>query len=226
MKLHKALPELVQLIIVVLLTFYGVYERINDKFNFIDSLIQYIPLLIISFIAIWAMYKSKGLVSFLLVLITFYPNGIMEFASWLFGIFDNGINLDGYVALRLVITVFLIMMVISYLFDNPKTSKKNYNIEIGVLFGYLAYSLLYQSVPNALYLLVLPLVIYVFGSDFLGVLFMISKLITIPLILFKTLDANIELSNSAWIYYILGIVLLVFSFVALSKNISKNGYKA
>lgn len=225
MKLNKAIPEFIQLIFVVILTVFGVYQRISNHSDFIDSLIQYLPLLFISFVIIWAMYKSKGFVSHLILLITFYPNGITEFSNWVFRLFDHGIQLDGFVAIRLLITIFLLVMVISYLFDNPKTSKKHYNIELGVLFGYLLYSLMFQNVPNALYLVVLPLIVYVFGSDFLGVMFMISKLIPLPFMLFDALRNHVEISNQGWIDYILGIALLVLAFVALSHNISKKGHK-
>ncbi len=224
MKIHKSFSDTIHLIIVSALTLFGFFSALSQQQDFMDTLIQYLPLLIVSIIIILAMLKGKGLVAYLLLLLTFYSSGISNFVSWFFGIFDNGFSFEFSLLIEVVVALFLLWMVVSYMFDAPKAQKKTMGIELFALLVYVLFQLVFYSATNALYTALIPLIIYLYASDFLGVSYLLSRLITAPLILIDNLLNDVPITPLLTIRTLLVLVVLAVTVYAFVVSLGKKGY--
>lgn len=224
MKIHKSFSDTVHLIIIAVLTLYGFFSALSRQSDFLSVLIQYLPLVIVSAVIIWSMVKSKGMVAYLLLLFTFYPNGINNFITWFFGLFSNGFSFDFELILGLFITLFLLWMVIAFAFDGPKASKKKVNLEILVLLAFIAYQIVFYGISTAMFMSMIPVIIYLFASDFLGLSFLLSRLIAVPFTFIYNLTNNYTITLLYAVRTIFGVALLVFIIVALVSNSKRRGY--
>ncbi|PKK87433.1 MAG: hypothetical protein CVV63_01055 [Tenericutes bacterium HGW-Tenericutes-8] len=159
----------------------------------------------------------------MLVLLTFYSSGISNFVTWFFGLFDNGFSFEFSLLIEAVIALFLLWMVISYMFDAPKAQKKTMGIEIFALLVYVTYQLVFFSATNALYTALIPLIIFLFASDFLGVSYLLSRLITVPLILIDNLLNDVPITPLLTIRTLLALGVLAITVYAFIVSLSNKG---
>lgn len=224
MNIHKRFTDTVHLIIVSVLTVFGFFTALQTRLDFIDALIQYLPLLIVSVIIIWAMLKGKGLVAYLLLLLTFYSAGISNFVTWFFGVFDNGFTFEFRLLIEVVVALFLLWMIVSYVFDAPKAQKKTMGIEMLALLVYVLYQLVFYSATNALYTALIPMIIFLFASDFLGISYLLSRLITVPLFFINNILNDVPITPILTVRTLLSFVVLAVVLYALIVSIGKKGY--
>lgn len=224
MKIHKSFSDTVHLIIIAVLTLYGFFSALSRQSDFLSAVIQYVPLVIVSAVIIWAMVKSKGMVAYLLLLFTFYPNGINNFVTWFFSLFSNATTFNFELIIGLFITLFLLWMVIAFAFDGPKASKKTLNLEVMVLLGFVAYQMIFYGISNAMFMAMIPIIIYLFASDFLGLGFLLSRLIAVPFTFIYNLQNNYTITALYAVRTIFAIALLTFIIIALLSNTKRRGY--
>jgi hypothetical protein len=218
------IPELFQWIILGVISLFVLFRTLENNSEILDFFIALLPVAFILFAVFLLVIKKQLLPAHLLLLFAFFDNGLRDLfvglLSYHFIIEKMLVKIDMILILTAIVSVYLILMVASYLFDFKIPKIDSYKSVyfpyfIFIIFGYFCFGF-----TNLIMFLLISLIVLFAGSKLGAISILLSSVIAFP---FQIIELFVDKAQDNtmifdWIIYIGSIYVIYVLIVSFISN--------
>ena len=222
-KFSQLIPNFIQVIILVVLSVYYLYQRLNLNLAVFDMLRIFLPALFSISAVLYLLSRKKMFASHLVLFITafLYPGtkALKDVLSFDFGSMEMSVTITLSMILYVIIFIYFVLMILSYLLNHSVSSSTHHGKVVIIVFLSLVLLYLFDGISVGFLLFLTPLISIAFGHQIASLLLVLAILIDIPFQVIEWIMAN-SLFDQTLGYYVFvcfGLVLIFYNVKYLFK---------
>ncbi|MFA7106831.1 MAG: hypothetical protein WC154_05970 [Candidatus Izemoplasmatales bacterium] len=215
-KMSRKIPNFVQLFVLLLLTFYYLWQHLNLRAPIFDMLRELLPALLIVIAVVVLVARKKLFAGHTVLFITAYMNpgkaAIMTLLGFNFQTmeFNNEIVLS--TVIYAVIFIYMILMILSYLLNDSLSNSNHKGKVVALILASLIFINFANNIGISFFFALALFASLAFGAQVSSLLIVLAILIDLP---FQIIDyiMNSSLLDQSLGYFIFSFIGLVLIFV-------------
>ena len=222
-KFNRIIPNFLQVIILVVLAVYYLYQRLNLDLSIFNMLRIFLPALFSMGAVLYLLSRKKLFASHLILFIIAYlypgAKALNDVLSFNFDSMQMSVTIHLSTIVYLLIFLYFIFILISYLLNNSMSGSTHQGKVIIIVFASLILFYLAGGFSIGLLMMLVPIISLAFGTQIASLLLVLAILIDIP---FQVVEwiMNHRLFDQTLGYYVvvfIGLVLIFFDIKYLFK---------
>lgn len=223
-KFNKVIPHFLQVVILVVLVVYYLYNNLNLNDEIFDMLRRFLPALFTMGAVLYLLSKKKMFASHIVLFLIAYlrpgTNALSDVLSFDFSNMQMNVTINLQTIIYLLIFIYLILIILSYLLNNQvASSSKHKGKTIILVFLSLILVYLANGINVGLLLLITPFISIAFGTQIASLLLILAVLIDIPfqLIIHIMENSLFDQTLGFYVFSIIGLILIFYNVKYLFK---------